>query len=194
MTSKSRMYLKDHTEVKKIDWSYCIGLPAKYYVASQDAAIRKDGIQFLQKIASTIGDMGGGKLSGIIYGSWPSLMPEGAIDKQAFLEMSISSMKEAVKAAEDNNVIFNVEVVNSFEQYLLHTAEEAVDYVHRVGSPNMKILLDTFHMNIEEDSISKAIDNAGDYLGHLHIGENNRKPPSYGHIPWKEMAVALRKK
>jgi D-psicose/D-tagatose/L-ribulose 3-epimerase len=66
-------------------------------------------------------------------------------------------------------------VVNRFEQFLLNTAAEAVAYVNEVGSTNLKILLDTYHMNIEEDSIAGAITTAGSLLGHLHIGENNRK-------------------
>jgi len=108
------------------------------------------------------------------------------------MDRSIASMKKAIKAAEDNDVFFNVEVVNRFEQYLLNTAQEAVDYVKEVNSPNIQILLDTFHMNIEEDTISDAIHTAGKYLGHVHIGENNRKPPGYGHIPWDELASALK--
>ena len=101
-------------------------------------------------------------------------------------------MKEAIKSAEDNDVFFNVEVVNRFEQFLLNTVDEAISYVEAVGSPNAKILLDTFHMNIEEDFVGEAILKAGDKLGHLHIGENNRMPPGYGHIPWTEVGSALR--
>jgi len=64
--------------------------------------------------------------------------------------------------------------------------------VKEVGSPNIKVMLDTYHMNIEEDSFAGSIETAGEYLGHFHIGENNRKPPGYGHIPWNELAVALK--
>jgi len=53
--------------------------------------------------------------------------------------------------------------------------------------------LDTFHINIEEDFVGDSILKAGDRLGHLHIGENNRMPPGYGHIPWTEVSSALRK-
>lgn len=101
-------------------------------------------------------------------------------------------MREAIKKAEDLGLFYNVEVVNRFEQFLLNTAEEAVAYLNAVGSRNLKILLDTYHMNIEEDTIRGAIETAGPYLGHLHIGENNRKPPGYGHIPWDEVGSALR--
>ena len=71
-------------------------------------------------------------------------------------------MREAVKAAEDNEVVFNMEVVNRFEQFLLNTCEEALAYVEAIGSPNAKVMLDTFHMNIEEDFIGEAIREAFD--------------------------------
>jgi D-psicose/D-tagatose/L-ribulose 3-epimerase len=102
-------------------------------------------------------------------------------------------MRKAVKAAEYSNVIFSMEVVNRFEQFIMNTCDEALDYVNAVDSSNAKIMLDTFHMNIEEDFIGKAIIKAGDKLGHLHIGENNRMPPGYGHIPWAEVSTAINK-
>lgn len=192
-TSEERQSLKAHADDKNIILSHCIGLPQKYDTASEDEAIRENGIAYLEKIAEAIGEMGGGNLSGIIYSSWPATMPEGETDKRPYVERSVASMKKAIKAAEDNNVIFNMEVVNRFEQFLMNTCDEAIAYVEAVDSPNAKILLDTFHMNIEENFIGEAIQKAGDKLGHLHIGENNRMPPGYGHIPWTEVGAALRK-
>ncbi len=193
MTSEERSSLRAHAEDKAIALSHCIGLPKPYDIASQDKAIRENGIAFLQKMARAIGEMGGGNLTGIIYSYWPGTLPEGETDKQPYFERSVVSMKEAIKTAEDNNVFFCLEVVNRFEQYLLNTCDEAVAYVDAVGSPNAKILLDTFHMNIEENFIGEAIEKAGDKLGHFHIGENNRMPPGYGHIPWTEVGNALRR-
>jgi D-psicose/D-tagatose/L-ribulose 3-epimerase len=194
MTSQQRISLKNHADERKIELTYCIGLPAKYDIASPDEETQMQGIVFLQQLAAAIGEMGGGKLSGIIYSSWPASMPIGETDKRPYLDRSIKNMKEAIKAAEHNNVFFNMEVVNRFEQYLLNTSTEAVDYVKQVGSPNANILLDTFHMNIEEDHISTAVKTAGKYLGHVHLGENNRTPPGsgFGHIPWAELGGALR--
>lgn len=193
MTSAERQSLKSHADDRGILLSHCIGLPHEYDIASEDERVRRRGIAFLQQMAEAIGEMGGGKLSGIIYGAWPATMPEGETDKRPYLERSIASMQEAIKAAEDNDVTFNVEVVNRFEQFLLNTCDEAVAYVEAVDSPNLKILLDTFHLNIEEDFVGAAIERAGDHLGHFHIGENNRMPPGYGHIPWTEVGAALRK-
>ncbi len=193
MTSEQRKHLKDHADRRGIGLSYCIGLPADCDIASEDATARKKGVRFLSDITHGIAEMGGGRLSGILYSSWPTLMPDGVSDKRPFLERSVASMQEAIKVAEDENVVYNMEVVNRFEQYLLNTAEEGVEYVQQVGSPNAKLLLDTYHMNIEEDTFAQAIETAGDYLGHVHLGENNRKPPGYGHIPWHELVCALKK-
>lgn len=193
MTLEERQSLKAHADDRGTILSHCIGLPPQYDLASEDEAARKNGIAFLQRMAEAIGEMDGGNLSGIIYSCWPATMPEGEMDKRPYFERSVASMKQAIKAAEDNNVIFNMEVVNRFEQFLLNTCNEAMAYVEAVGSPNARILLDTFHMNIEEDFIGEAIQKAGDKLGHLHIGENNRMPPGYGHIPWTEVGAALRK-
>ncbi len=193
LTTEERKALQSHAADRNIDLTYCIGLTAPYDIASEDADVRENGIRFLQTQAKAIGEVGGGKLSGIIYGAWPATMPDGETDKSPYLSRSIESMKEAVKAAEDHHVIFNVEVVNRFEQFLLNTCAEAVDYVKAVGSDHVRILLDTYHMNIEEDWIGWAIEEAGALLDHVHIGENNRKPPGYGHIPWTELAGALRR-
>lgn len=193
MTAEERRRLKAHANDCNVTLSFCIGLPHAYDVASPDAATRQKGIAYLQQMAQAVGEIGGGNIGGIIYGAWPSTMPQGETDKRPYLDRSIASMKEAAKTAEANNVFFNVEVVNRFEQFLLNTCAEALAYVEAVGSPNVKIMLDTFHMNIEEDFVDEAILQAGDKLGHLHIGENNRMPPGYGHIPWTELGAAVRK-
>ncbi|HLE14333.1 MAG TPA: sugar phosphate isomerase/epimerase family protein [Anaerolineales bacterium] len=193
MNTAERKSLKAHADDKGLILTYCIGLPRQYDIASEDRSVRADGIGYLKQMASAIGEMGGGKLGGILYSCWPATMPSGVSDKRPYLERSIRSMQEAIKTAEDNQVTFNMEVVNRFEQYLLNTCQEAVEYVEAVGSPNAKVMLDTFHMNIEEDFVGDSLLQAGEKLGHFHIGENNRMPPGYGHIPWTEIASALRK-
>jgi D-psicose/D-tagatose/L-ribulose 3-epimerase len=195
MTSTERNKLKEHAEKRKIDLCYCIGLSPEYDLASPDESIRQNGILYLQKMAKAVGSMGGKMISGIVYGCWPTRLPEGETDTRPYLERSISSMKKAIKTAEDQHVQFNLEVVNRFEHYLLNSCDEALEYIQRVDSPNVKIHLDTFHMNIEEDSIGHAIEKAGENLGHVHIGENNRTPPGSGngHIPWDELVKAIKK-
>jgi D-psicose/D-tagatose/L-ribulose 3-epimerase len=100
-------------------------------------------------------------------------------------------MSEAIKTAEDNGVIFGLEVVNRFEHYMINTAEEGIAFARRVNSPCCKLLLDTFHMNIEEDDFRDAIAKAENWLAHFHVGETNRRPPGRGKIPWREVFGAL---
>lgn len=192
MTSEERQRLRDHADDRGLALAYCIGLQKQYDIASEDREVRENGVAFLEQMAAAIGEMGGGNLGGIIYGCWPAVMPEGQTDKRPYFDRSVTSMRAAIKVAEDHNVFFNMEAVNRFEHYLVNTCEEAVAYVEAVGSPNAKVMLDTFHMNIEEDFFNQAILGAGERLGHFHIGENNRMPPGYGHIPWTEIGAALR--
>ena len=81
--------------------------------------------------------------------------------------------------------------INRFETHILNTSEEGVEFVKEVDKDNVKVMLDTFHMNIEEVSIGDAIRHAGNLLGHLHTGECNRMVPGKGRMPWREIGDAL---
>jgi len=194
MSDTARQNLKNLVKKENLEMTFCMGLANKDDISVADESIRRRGIEYLKRIIEMVSIMGGKKLSGILYAAWNPVLPKGDFDKVAFTERSVESMKEVVKTAKNSGVYCNVEVVNRFEQFILNTCEEAVDYVKMVNSPNIKILLDTYHMNIEEDSIEEAIIKAGNKLGLLHIGENNRKPPGQGgHIPWDEVVSAIKK-
>lgn len=96
-----------------------------------------------------------------------------------------------MKTAEDYGVTYCVEVVNRYEGCILNTASEAMNYIKRVDADNIGVLLDTYHMNIEEDSFRDAILTAGDKLLGLHTGDNNRRCPGRGHIDFDEIFKAL---
>jgi D-psicose/D-tagatose/L-ribulose 3-epimerase len=171
--------------------SYGIGLPAHYDVSSLEEPVRGAGVAFMRRMIEAVGEMGGGTICGTVHSCWPATLPKGHEDKRPFRDQSLRSMRELVKPAEDQGVILLVEVINRFEQFLLNTCAEAVDYVSEVGSPACRILLDTFHMNIEEDSIGGAIRHAAGLVRQLHLGETNRKPPGLGRMPWGEIKSAL---
>jgi D-psicose/D-tagatose/L-ribulose 3-epimerase len=193
MTDAERDKLKQAALEYNIELTFCIGLTKEYDIASEDNQVRKKGIEFMKRQAEMLHYMGARKLGGIIYGAWPGKLPDGVFDKRPWFDRSVKSMAEIIKTAENLNVYLNVEVVNRFEQFILNTCDEAIGYLNQVDSNNLKILLDTFHMNIEEDSISEAIMKAGKKLGHFHIGETNRKAPGRGHMPWDEICTALKK-
>lgn len=176
-----------------LELTYCIGFSQDKDLASESASVRRAGMEYANKILDIIHFMGGTVFGGINYSAWPAVFPSHLIDKRPYLERSILCVKEISKKAEDYGITYCLEIVNRFEHFLLNTAEEGVAYVDAVGSPNVKLLLDAFHMNIEEDSVGAAITSVGNRLGHFHIGETNRKTPGQGHMPWDEMAQALKK-
>jgi D-psicose/D-tagatose/L-ribulose 3-epimerase len=191
MSDAERDVLKGAIADAGLSLTYSIGMTADMDLVSENTATRRKGIAFLQQVARAMKQMGGTVLAGINYSSWPrKLLPDE--DKQILTDRAIEGVREAIKAAEDNDVIFCVEVVNRFEQFIMNTAVEGIAFAERVGSPNCKILLDTFHMNIEEDSLGGSIVEAGNWLGHFHLGETNRRPPGRGRIPWPEIFGALR--
>jgi D-psicose/D-tagatose/L-ribulose 3-epimerase len=191
MSDAERDVLRGAVADAGLGLTYSIGMTADMDLASEDAGTRQRGIAFLQKVARAMKYMGGTILAGINYSSWPRKLLPGE-DKQILTDRAIKGVGEAIKAAEDNDVIFCVEVVNRFEQFIMNTAAEGIAFAERVGSPNCKILLDTFHMNIEEDSLRGSIVETGNWLGHFHLGETNRRPPGRGRIPWPEIFGALR--
>lgn len=193
MNGKDRATLKSAASDAGMSLSCCIGLPPSADLASADPAVRKSGVRLLDAIGDAMVACGIDRLGGIIYSCWPAKLEGRGVSKAQALEWSAEAMREAIKKAEDQGLVYNVEVVNRFEQFIMNTAQEGVDYVDSVGSPSLKLLLDTFHMNIEENSITEAIETAGPRLGHLHLGENNRRPPGTGSLPWVEIVLALKR-
>ena len=171
--------------------SYGIGLQKPYDVSSLDETVRRRGIKFMKEMIRSVSRMGGGMIGGTVHSCWPASLPEGTEDKTPMWRKSVESMGELAPFAHDHGVKLNVEVINRFEQFLINDSHEALRYVQEVDHPACGILLDTFHMNIEEDSFSEAIQRVGPYLTALHLGETNRKTPGTGRIPWGEIKDAL---
>ena len=101
-----------------------------------------------------------------------------------------------MKTARDYRVTLSLEVVNRYEHYLLNTAGEGVRMAEETESGFCKVLLDSFHMNIEEDDMGEAIRHAymHDKIGEIHIGEANRRVPGTGksHMDWEGFFGTLR--
>ena len=193
LTKFQRDEIAAAAKANDIELTFSVGLSANQDLASEDEEIRKNGIKFTTDTFQIMSEMGGKTYSGVDIAAWTKTFMEGITDKSATWERSISAVKEIMKVAEDKGITFAVEVVNRYESSLVNTAEEAVKYVDEVGSPNCKILLDTYHMNIEEDSFAGAIKLVGNRLGHFHVGESNRRPPcENGKMPWNEITNALK--
>ena len=179
-------------EVKKetgLEYTFSLGLPHHLDISAKDKAVREAGIAFIKDGLIKAGKLDAKMFGGVCYAAWNGKNEDG---KEAHRERSIASLKQIMPVAEDLNIHYCVEVVNRFEQFIINDHHEALAFVRDVGSPNVRVELDTFHMNIEENSFEEAIIQTGDWLGHFHIGENNRRPPGTGMMPWENIFGALK--
>lgn len=190
MTNERMTELKSLADTCHVELTYSLGLDPAFDISSPDPKIREGGIRYLSSIMERMSFMGGKLISGVSYAGWG--IPDGEINKEERWKNSVASMKILAKKAEEYDITYGIEVVNRFEGVVLNTAAEAVKYIHEVNSPNVGVLLDTYHMNIEEPSIGDAIRLVGDKLVGFHIGENNRTCPGRGHLDWDEIFTALK--
>jgi len=183
--------LKELSEQEGIKLTGGYGPDKEHEISSSDPKIVKAAFEKYEAIFRKMKTAGIRKLGGGLYSYWPVDYTK-PIDKAGDLARSVENMRTLADMAAEYDITLGMEVLNRFEGYLLNLCEEAVDYVDKVGKPNVRIMLDVFHMNIEEDSFSDAIHLAGSLLGHLHLGEANRRPPhAGGRIPWAEIGEAL---
>lgn len=166
------------------------GPSAEQNLSSPDPMVRRNAKAFYTDLLKRLYKLDIHLIGGAIYSYWPVDYTK-TIDKKGDWNRGVENVREIAQVAEDCGVAFCLEVLNRFENYLINTAQEGVDFVKQVGHNSVKVMLDTFHMNIEEDSIGGAIRTAGAHLGHLHIGECNRKVPGKGRVPWGEIGEAL---
>ena len=101
-------------------------------------------------------------------------------------------MQKVVKVLEEYGIIYSIETLNRYEHYMLNTIDETISFIDQLGSPNVKILVDVFHLNIEETDLIRAIKKAGKYIGYVHFGENNRNLPGTGRMDWTGIAQTLK--
>ena len=158
---------------------------------SPDRKLRANALEFMRRIIDCTQALGADLLCGPFYqpvGQFTGIGPTEDEKKRA-VEHARASAEHAAAAG----VTLAVEFLNRFEAYFLTTMDGVAEHVRAVGMPNFRAMFDTFHANIEEKNVAKAIETAGPYLVHVHANENDRGTPGSGHVPWKEVAAALKK-
>jgi len=126
----------------------------------------------------------------IFDGNHKSLLRE---EKRKLLSALTDPLRELAKYARNYDVDLLIEPLNRYSTPICTNSEDAMYIVELVDQENVGILLDTFHMNIEEDSIYDAIIKSNTMLKHVHISDNNRKMPGLAHIDFESIIAALKK-
>ena len=128
----------------------------------------------------------------IILGLIRGITPEGQTHAES-MDLFTDAMRQCAEAAIPDGVRFAIEPLNRYETDLIHTAKEGLAFLDRVGLDNVGLLLDTFHMNIEEPSLKKALRRSGDRLFHVHLADSNRWYPGAGHLNFATVIDTLDK-
>ena len=113
--------------------------------------------------------------------------------KKRFLSKIVEKLRELSRFAGDYGVDLLIEPLNRYSTPFCSTATDALFLANTVQEDNLGILLDTFHMNIEESSMTQTIEESRYLLKHMHISDNNRKMPGLGHINFGEIINSLKR-
>lgn len=155
-----------------------------------DAAVRRAGVAHLRACVDACVDLGATVLVGPMHSPVGVLVGRGRTPQE--WEWGIESLRAAAEYAGTAGVTLAIEYLNRFEAYFLTCCEEAVRFVDAVAHPNLRMMFDTFHANIEEKDPVGAITQAGARIAHFHVSENDRSTPGEGHVPWARVFAALR--
>ena len=183
---------RELTEEYGLDVSCCAAMGPDRDLVHPDEAIRANGMAYLKQAVEVTQQVGARNLVGPLYSSvgrkWKATPEERARD----LDILIPHLKELAVYAAGHDVVLGVEPLNRFETSFINTHEQVIEVVDRVGHANCGVMLDTFHMNIEEKDLGEAIAATGARLVHLHSCENDRGAPGSGNVAWDKVAAALK--
>lgn len=172
--------------------SFCAAMSPERDLIDPDPSVRKTGVEYLKACIDGLFIVGGKNLVGPFYSAVGRTWQQTPEEREHDMKILVHILKDLADYAGKNGVKLGLEPLNRFETSFITTAEQAIEVVDRVNHPACKIMLDTFHMNIEEDSMGDAIRKVGSRLIQVHSNENNRGTPGNGHVPWAEIAKALK--
>lgn len=159
--------------------------------SSSDENIRRQALEYLKKSIDKASKAGALYINGVLYAPWQGFSNE---KREKRWENSTQVLREAGKYAKEKGIGLNVEVLNRFETDFMNKVEEGVEFIKKINLDNVKLLVDTFHMNIEENNICESVEKYIDYIGCIHVTENHRGVPGTGHIDWKNLIEVLKRK
>ena len=172
--------------------SVCAAMSPDRDLLHADASVRATGMSYVKHCIDAAQTLGAVNVVGPLYSAVGRTWQATPDERKKDLDLLVGELKELAAYAGDRGVVICVEPLNRFETSFLNLASQAIEVVDRVDHRGCGLLLDTFHMNIEEQSIGDAIRAAGPRLKHLHTCENDRGTPGAGHVPWDEVAGACR--
>lgn len=155
---------------------------------SEDADVRANAVAVLTEAIQVTARLGASGLAGVVAAPWGVFDPVNKVARAARSGETLSRLDGVLKG---EGVTLGIEALNRFESDLTSTAAETCAIARACGSDHIGVLLDSFHMNIEEKDPPAALRAAGDMLVHYHVSENDRGQPGSGRYDFPADAKAL---
>ncbi len=173
-----------------LECTICSVLTGGLSMISEDGAVRKKTRVHMEDCVKTAADVGAKIIAGPLY-SPVGYLP-GRRRTADEWKWAVDCYQSLGPVLAQYGVTIAIEPLNRFETYFLNIADDAVALCDQIGHPNVGVLFDTFHANIEEKDIADAYRKVGRHLKHVHTCENDRGIPGSGHVEWKSVFQALR--
>jgi len=172
-----------------LECTICSVLTGGLSMISDDAAVRRKTRVHMEECVKTAAEVGAKIMAGPLY-SPVGYLP-GRRRTADEWKWAVDCYQSLGPVLQQYGVTIAVEPLNRFETYFLNTAQDAAALCDQIGHPNVGVLFDTFHANIEEKDIAQGYRTVGRHLKHVHTCENDRGIPGTGHVEWKSVFQAL---
>ncbi len=178
----------------KLNMEVCAYATGSLYVKNglslidDDKTIVQRAIEMLQKYIDAAAITGGKLIIGCVRGNL-----DDRHSKDEYEQRLAKSLETVIEAADKKNIKVVLEAINRYENNYLATAAQVVEFIEKYNLKGMQILMDSFHMNMEETDMLGAIKKAAPYLGHFHSSDNIRYVPGMGTLPFPIIVRELSK-
>ena len=159
----------------------------RWHFAHPDAAIREQALAYARRIVDAAAALGTQAIIGSIQGKYEGEVSRG--QAVGWLGEAVATLGEQA-AGHGQPLLY--EPLNRYETNMFNRLSDAVEFLSELGVPNVKILADMFHMNLEETSVPLALRAAGNQVGHFHFADSNRHAIGFGHTDVAPIAAVLR--
>lgn len=191
--SDDSIYKKFGAHAKSIDMEVnCVlALDGEHNPISESAEVRAKALDHIKWAIDRTHDMNGSIICGPFHSAFAVFTQKPPQEEE--YKRSAEVLFKAGEYAAQANITLALEAINRFECYLCNTMEQVTALATRVDHPNVQVMYDTHHSNIEDPKIGAAIKKSAPFLKHVHISENDRGTPGSGHNPWKKTFKTLAK-
>ena len=162
-------------------------------LTNEDPSVHKHCFDYISKCFSLCHTWDAHFFAGPMYSSVGKARMVPAEQRKIEWERAVTNLRKVCELAADNGLMIALEPLNRFESDLINTADDVMRLIADVNHPAARVMLDGFHMSIEEKDIEKAIIATGDKLIHVQVSENYRGIPGTGQTPWESFRRGLKK-